>query len=93
MKRKICVPPREEHIKDSKYEGAYVKEPQLGQHKWVVSLDINSLYPHIMIQHNISPEKIIDNSQIDRRIKLLEDELTRINRIETNEKKRSISNE
>ena len=59
MKRKICVPPREEHIKDSKYEGAYVKEPQLGQHKWVVSFDINSLYPHIIIQYNISPEKII----------------------------------
>jgi len=59
MKKKICVPPREEHIKDMKYEGAYVKEPQLGQYKWIVSLDINSLYPHIIIQYNISPEKIL----------------------------------
>ena len=59
MKKNICVPPREEHIKDMKYEGAYVKEPQLGQHKWVVSFDINSLYPHIIIQYNISPEKIL----------------------------------
>ena len=45
--------------KETKYEGAYVKEPQLGQHKWVVSFDINSLYPHIIIQYNISPEKIL----------------------------------
>ena len=59
LKKNICVPPREEHIKDMKYEGAYVKEPQLGQHKWVVSFDINSLYPHIIIQYNISPEKIL----------------------------------
>src|SRR6056300_58167 len=59
MKKNICVPPREEHLKETKYEGAYVKDPQLGQHKWVVSFDINSLYPHIIIQYNISPEKII----------------------------------
>ena len=59
MKKKICIPPRKDNIKNEKYEGAYVKDPQLGQHKWVVSFDINSLYPHIIIQYNISPEKII----------------------------------
>jgi len=59
MKKNICVPPREDHIKETKYEGAYVKEPKVGQHKWVVSFDINSLYPHIIIQYNISPEKIL----------------------------------
>jgi len=62
MRKNICIPPREEHSKETKYEGAYVKEPQLGQHKWVVSFDINSLYPHIIIQYNISPEKIIGES-------------------------------
>ena len=30
----------------------------LGKHDWIVSFDINSLYPHIIIQYNISPEKI-----------------------------------
>ena len=59
MKKNICVPPREEHQKDTKYEGAYVKEPILGGHDWIMSFDINSLYPHIIIQYNISPEKII----------------------------------
>jgi DNA polymerase elongation subunit (family B) len=62
MKKKICVPPREDNVKLTKYEGAYVKEPQVGQHKWVVSFDINSLYPHIIIQYNISPEKILGES-------------------------------
>ncbi len=37
-------------------EGAYVKEPQTGMHKWVVSFDLNSLYPHLIMQYNISPE-------------------------------------
>jgi len=62
MKKNICVPPREEHQKDTKYEGAYVKDPALGMHDWIVSFDINSLYPHIIIQYNISPEKLIGTS-------------------------------
>tara|TARA_Y100001937_G_C7133106_1_gene338570 strand:- start:369 stop:2858 length:2490 start_codon:yes stop_codon:yes gene_type:complete len=59
MTKKICVPPREDQVKETKYVGAYVKEPRPGLYKWVVSFDINSLYPHIIIQYNISPEKII----------------------------------
>jgi DNA polymerase elongation subunit (family B) len=55
----IQIPPREENIKDDKYEGAYVKEPIVGLHKWIVNFDINSLYPHLIMQYNISPEKII----------------------------------
>jgi len=62
MQKNICVPPREEHSKETKYEGAYVKPPIVGQHKWIVSFDINSLYPHIIIQYNISPEKILGSS-------------------------------
>ena len=62
LQKNICVPPREEHQKDTKYEGAYVKDPALGMHNWIVSFDINSLYPHIIVQYNISPEKIIGSS-------------------------------
>ena len=57
---RIVVPPRQEHEKDTKYEGAYVKDPQVGMHNWIVSFDINSLYPHLIMQYNISPEKIIE---------------------------------
>ena len=62
--KNIAIPPREEHTKDVKYEGAYVKEPILGGHDWIVSFDINSLYPHIIIQYNVSPEKLIGNSPV-----------------------------
>jgi DNA polymerase elongation subunit (family B) len=40
--------------------GGYVKDPQVGGHKWVVSLDLNSLYPHIIMQYNISPDTYVD---------------------------------
>ena len=38
---------------------AYVKDQLVGMHNWIVSFDINSLYPHLIMQYNISPEKII----------------------------------
>ena len=36
--------------------GGYVKDPKVGMHSWVVSFDLNSLYPHLMLQYNMSPE-------------------------------------
>ena len=44
-KRKIVHHKKSKHRKEEQYEGAYVKEPQTGLHKWVVSFDLNSLYP------------------------------------------------
>ena len=43
---------------DVKFAGGYVKEPQIGMHEWVVSFDLNSLYPNIIAQWNMSPETI-----------------------------------
>jgi DNA polymerase elongation subunit (family B) len=56
----IIVPPRVVQAKDGMFEGAYVKEVQVGKHDWVASFDLNSLYPHLMMQYNISPETLID---------------------------------
>ncbi len=39
--------------------GGYVKDPVPGMYHWVVSLDLNSLYPHIIMQYNISPETFL----------------------------------
>ena len=58
--KNIVVPQRDQSKKGSRYEGAYVKEPQTGQHNWVMSFDLNSLYPHLIMQYNISPETMID---------------------------------
>ena len=59
--RNIVVPPRKGAKKDEKYAGAYVKEPIPGCYDWVVSFDLNSLYPHLIMQYNISPETLIDS--------------------------------
>jgi DNA polymerase elongation subunit (family B) len=59
LERKIIVPPKVVSRKDSAFEGAYVKDPQVGMHNYVASFDLNSLYPHLMIQYNISPETLI----------------------------------
>lgn len=59
-KRKIAVPQK----KSSDYrsiEGGHVKEPIIGMHEWVVSFDLNSLYPHLIMQYNMSPETIVNN--------------------------------
>ena len=58
-KENIVIPPKEDNVKEDKYDGAYVKNPLTGMHRWIVSFDINSLYPHLIMQYNISPEKII----------------------------------
>ena len=46
--------------KNEKYAGAYVKEPIPGKYDWVVSFDLNSLYPHLIMQYNISPETLLE---------------------------------
>ena len=59
-KKNIVIPPKNRSNKDAKYAGAYVKEPIPGKYDWVVSFDLNSLYPHLIMQYNISPETLID---------------------------------
>ena len=63
LDKKIVIPPRRVAKKNSAFEGAYVKEPQIGLHKWVASFDLNSLYPHLIMQYNLSPETIIETSE------------------------------
>ncbi len=57
-KRNIVIPPKNRSAKNEKYAGAYVKEPKPGRYDWVVSFDLNSLYPHLIMQYNISPETL-----------------------------------
>ena len=62
LDKKIIVPPKKVGIKTERFEGAYVKDPQVGKHDWVASFDLNSLYPHLMMQYGISPETLIEPS-------------------------------
>jgi DNA polymerase elongation subunit (family B) len=59
LEQNIVIP---QFKKQNTYEsliGGYVKEPKIGLSKWVVSFDLNSLYPHLIQQYNISPETFV----------------------------------
>jgi len=58
LPQNIVVPPNKESIKEA-YDGGYVKDPHCGVHDWVASFDVNSLYPNIIVQWNMSPETIV----------------------------------
>ena len=60
LRSKNIVPPAIQESKTSDgYEGAYVKDPVVGFHDWICSFDLNSLYPHLIMQYNISPETMV----------------------------------
>jgi len=64
--KNVVLPPPKPGSKDDQYVGAYVKEPISGVHKWVVSFDLDSLYPHLIMQYNISPETLVDRKDVPR---------------------------
>ena len=65
LSKNIVVPqkPDNKPEKIEKFEGAYVKDPQVGMHNWVMSFDLNSLYPHLIMQYNISPETLVNGDE------------------------------
>ena len=62
----IVIPFAEDKTKTS-YPGGFVKDPQVGIHNNIVSFDLNSLYPSIIMQYNMSPETILNGvvSKVD----------------------------
>jgi len=58
LSQKIVIPSLKVGDKERQIIGAFVKDPKVGMHKWVVSFDLNSLYPHLIMQYNISPETL-----------------------------------
>tara|TARA_Y100000590_G_scaffold334571_2_gene380713 strand:+ start:2390 stop:4906 length:2517 start_codon:yes stop_codon:yes gene_type:complete len=65
--QKIATPSKRKNTNSASIEGGYVKEPHIGMHKWVVSFDLNSLYPHLIQQYNISPETIINDEVLNKK--------------------------
>lgn len=60
LKRKgIMMPPKKENPKTEQFIGGYVKEPRPGHYKWLASFDFTSLYPHLIMMFNISPETLL----------------------------------
>jgi len=79
-KRNIVIPPKNRSSKNEKYAGAYVKEPKAGRYDWVVSFDLNSLYPHLIMQYNISPETLWETRHPSASVeRILKEEVTDFN--------------
>ena len=57
IKKNIIIPNKDRNVKQE-LMGAYVKTPITGLHKWIASFDLASLYPHLIMQYNISPETL-----------------------------------
>ena len=60
-KKNIVLAPIQRSDKKDQYAGAYVKEPVPGPYDWVVSFDLNSLYPSLIRFLNVSPETLLDH--------------------------------
>ena len=60
MSKKIVIPQNKRQSNANKVSvaGAYVKKPLTGMYDWVVSFDLTSLYPHLIMSYNISPDTI-----------------------------------
>jgi len=64
LDKKIVIPNNERSYMPEHLVGGYVKEPKVGLSNWVVSFDLNSLYPHLIMQYNISPETFMGRSSL-----------------------------
>ena len=59
MNDNIVVDPMKNNVGTHALVGGYVKDVQIGMHKWVVSVDLDASYPHQIMQYNISPEMFV----------------------------------
>ena len=59
--RGLQVPnrPKRDDSENTQAAGAYVAFPKKGLHKWIASMDLNSLYPSVIRALNMAPETII----------------------------------
>ena len=66
IEQNVIIPPRPSIDHNAgKIVGGYVKDPMVGAHDWVVSFDLNSLYPNIIVQYNMSPETLCYDEHAD----------------------------
>jgi len=63
LEQDIVIPQFKESKEDFELVGGHVKEVQTGLHKWIVSFNLNSLYPHLIMQYNISPETFVERKE------------------------------
>jgi DNA polymerase elongation subunit (family B) len=65
---------KREAIRD--YPGGYVRDPIVGMVEWLMSVDLNSLYPHLEMQVNIGPETYIPRHKLPPELAVLKSKYT-----------------
>lgn len=73
LDRCIVVPQFTKKTTDEQLMGGHVKEIKPGMYRWVVSFDLTSLYPHLIMHYNISPETKVGREQYWHALKSLID--------------------
>lgn len=60
------VMPKREEQEVTQYEGAFVRDPAKGKHKWVMNFDVNSMYPQYSIAgFGMSPEALVPVAKME----------------------------
>jgi DNA polymerase elongation subunit (family B) len=74
--RGLVVPnrPKRDEDEDTRAAGAYVAYPKKGLHKWIGSMDLNSLYPSVIRALNMAPETIVGQLRQDYTEDMIQEE-------------------
>ena len=77
--RNMVCPPKPKNKDERDFIGAFVKDPAPGLHRWGASFDLNSLYPHLIAQYNLSPDTKINPDDLPENLKKVADEFRKRN--------------
>ena len=83
-KNNIVIPNKNHNTKSESYAGGYVKDPEVGKHDWIMSFDLNSLYPHLIMQYNISPETLYEGDRVHTSVDDLLEQKTDLSTLQRN---------
>jgi DNA polymerase elongation subunit (family B) len=65
MDRRTVIPVKDNQRQDTpQIAGGFVKEPIIGMHNYVMSFDLNSLYPHLIMQYSIGPDTHVSRTEL-----------------------------
>jgi len=65
MDQRIVIPIKNNERRDApQIAGGFVKDPIVGMHDWVMSFDLNSLYPHLIMQYSIGPDTNVSKQNL-----------------------------
>jgi len=71
----IVMDKKHDNDQDTRAAGGWVQNPKKGLHKWIGSIDLNSLYPSVIRALNMSPETIVGQIRLTKTLTEIENYL------------------